>query len=287
MIKYKVKPVLFVFLLTGFWHLVSAQSNNSDIVNSFYLGLKGGANLSHVMVIDQYQIFSSIGEVEAGEKEYDKIYQNLGYQYGFVGLYTLNDKMNLIFEPTFAHYRFGYSGSNTWVDTDNENITRSSSQEHKQHLQYLELPLLLQVYKDMTPLKPYVMVGGYYGLLLGAEKLMHITEVTTIDSQDFTTSSEDQRLFYNDQYIKSRIAAVGEIGAIYDFNDLQIMFGIGYHFSFNNITNENARYSNQLITGSSYDINDNIKLNSINLNIRIFLPLNKPSNLINSLTCQL
>ena len=286
MIKYKVKPVLFFILLTGFWHLASAQSNNG-FVNSFYLGLKGGANLSHVLVLDQYQIFSSIGQVEAGSKEYDKIYQNLGYQYGIVGLYTINDKMNLIFEPTFAHYRFGYSGSNTWIDTDNEGMARTSSQEHKQHLRYLELPLLLQIYRDMAPLKPYVIAGGYYGLLMGAEKLMHISEVTTINDQDFTTSSEDQRLFYNDQYIKSRLAAVAEIGAIYDFNNLQIMFGIGYHFSFNNITNENARYSNQMITGSSYDINDNIRLNSLNLNVRIFLPLNKPSNLIKSLTCQL
>ena len=116
---------------------------------------------------------------------------------------------------------------------------------------------------------------------------MHIDEITTINDQDFTTSSEDQRLFYNDQYIKSRLAAVAEVGAIYNFNDLQIMFGIGYHYNFNNVTNENNRYSNQLITGSSYDINDNIRLHALNFNVRIILPLNKPSNLINSLTCQL
>lgn len=283
--KYKSKLAVLITFLFGIGNIVSAQSKNG-LESPFYLGLKGGVNFSHVMVLSQYQIFTSLTDEVAGTKDYNKIYQNLGYQYGFIGLYRLNEKMSIIFEPTFAHYKFGYENNTTWQDTDDESIARSSNQTHNQHLQYLELPLLFQVIKDMTPVKPYALVGGYYGRLLGAEKILHTDEITTIDDQDFTTSSEDQHLFFNDQYIKSRLTAVAEIGIIYPLNDLEIMFGIGYHYSFNNITSENARYSNQLITGTSYDINDNIRLNSVNINLRILFPINKPSNLIKSLKCK-
>ncbi len=283
--KFLLKIILLVTFFCCSCLVVSAQSKTT-IESPFYLGLKGGANVSHVMVLEQFQIFSSIGDVDASSKEYNKIYQNWGYQYGFVGLYKLSDRINLIFEPTFAHYRFGYSTENIWVDTENEGVSRSSEQEHNNNLHYLELPLLLQFTKDISPVKPYFLVGGYYGRLLGAEKLMHVTEITTIDEQDFTTSSEDQHLFYNDQYIKSRLAAVAEIGAIYDLENLQLMLGVGYHYSFNNISREDARYSNQLITGSSYDVNDNMLLNSVVLNLRVLFPLNKPSSLAKSLKCK-
>jgi hypothetical protein len=265
-------------------HVLAIGGTNNNFENKFYLGLKGGINLSHVKVLDQYQIFSNIGDEEPGEKEYNSIWKNLGYQYGFIGLYHLSEKINLIFEPTFTNYIFGYSSSNTWQD--NENFSQTSSQNHKHNLRYFELPVLLQFYHDLTPLKPYFLVGGYYGYLLGAEKIIDIEEYTTIDGQNFNTSSEYQHVFFNEQYIKSRLAAIIGIGAIYDLTALQLMFEFSYHYSFNNITRENARFSNQLVTGSAYDINDNINLNAIEFNIRLLFPINKPSNLLKSLKCK-
>ena len=252
----------------------------------FSVGLKGGANLSHIMVLEDFEIFTNLSEDNSPPKEYNKLYRNIGYQYGFVGLYSLSDKFNLIFEPTFTHYIFRYSREIIWQDTDNESFSRSSNQTHKQNLHYIEFPLVLQYYYNATPLKPYLMIGGYYGYLIGAEKILTVREYTNIEDQSFNTSTDHQHVYVNDQYVRSRIAALAEIGAIYDLTALQIMFGFSYNYSFNNISRENQRYSNQLITGSSYDINDNLRLNSIHFNVRLLFPINKPSNLIKSLKCK-
>lgn len=277
------KLVFFVFLVFIAPVLITGKTNNS-LESKFIIGLKGGINASHVMVLEQFRVFSSLNGEETGEKDYNSIWKNLGYQYGFVGLYRLHDKINLIFEPTFTNYIFGYSTSTEWVE--NESFTRTSSQSHTHNLRYLEFPVLFQFYQDITPLKPYLLIGGYYGYLLGAEKIMDIEENTIIDGQSFNTSSEHQHVFFNNQYIRSRLAAMVEIGAIYDLTVFQLMFGFSYHYCFNNITRENSRFSNQLITGSAYDINDNIRLNTFAFNVRILFPLNKPSNLLKSLKCK-
>ena len=67
-----------------------------------------------------------------------------------------------------------------------------------------------------------------------AEKIMEIEEFTAIDGQSFSTSSEYQHVFFNEQYIKSRFAALVGTGVIYDLTALQLMFGISYYYNFNN-----------------------------------------------------
>ena len=156
--NYILKYLIVTLSLFGIIHCTSAQSKNG-LQSPFYLGLKGGANFSHLLVLNQYQVFTSLTDEIAGTKDYNKFYQNLGYQYGFIGLYRLNEKMNIIFEPTFSHYRFGYQNNTIWQDSDNESVARSSNQTHNHHLQYLELPLLVQVIKDMSKILPSLALG--------------------------------------------------------------------------------------------------------------------------------
>jgi opacity protein-like surface antigen len=283
--SYLQRP-LFLFMLALLLGTGQKGFAKNKLESPFVIGLKGGANLSHVMVLRSFEIFTSLGGEESPPKVYNPFYSNPGYQYGFVGLYSLTDNLNLIFEPTFTHYLFTYTRDISWQDSENTGFSRTSSQTHKQNIHYIEFPLVLQYYFDLTPLKPYILAGGYYGYLTGAEKILSVEEYTTIDNQNFNTSEQQQHLYVNDQYIRSRIAILAEIGAIYDLTALRIMFGISYNYSFNNISRENERYANQLVTGVSYDVNDNLKLNSLHLNVRVLFPINKPSNLIKSLKCK-
>ena len=280
--SYSSAIVLSFIMLSIPLFAFAGQKNNPE--SKFLIGLKGGLNLSQQIILEQFQVFSNLSEDDAGAKEYNTIWKNLGIQYGFVGLYRLHKKLNLIIEPTFSNYKYGYKSITEWQDNSGTILT--SSQNHTQNLHYFELPIIIQYFFDQRPVKPYFLIGGYYGYLLGAEKVINIDEYISINGQRFKTASEHQHVYFNDQYIKSRFAGIAGTGAIYDLTAMQLMFGVSYHFSLNNISRENARFSNQLITGSAYDINDNIRLNTIEFNLRILFPINKPSSLFKSLKCK-
>lgn len=277
------KATLYVLLIFILGPVLYA---NNDLESRFLVGFKGGANVSHVGILQQYQIFSSLSSEELAQKEYYPIYRNLGYNYGFVGVYRLNNFINILIEPTFSHYTYGYEYNLEWTDAINTGFSRLTEQNHLQRLRYVEFPLNVQFYRDYSPIKPYVIVGAYYGNLLGAEKILDIDEYTVVDENRFQTTSNNHHAFFNEQYIKTRIAVNGGIGGIMDFTALLLMFDLTYHYNFNNITRENARFANQQLSGIAYDVNDDVRLNNLVFTLKVLFPLNKPSNLIKSLKCQ-
>ena len=129
--------LLLVLLLAVYPGLTQKQKK---LESPFMLGMKGGINFSHPGVINNFQLFTSIGTEPASEKDYALPFRNFGYQYGFVGLYNLNDRLNVLFEPTFSHYKFVYSKTQIWEEGGNSTLVLTREQEHAPRLRYVEIP---------------------------------------------------------------------------------------------------------------------------------------------------
>ncbi len=258
--------------------------NNLD--NAFLIGLKGGINFSNPRISKTYGIFHSLNsETVPPGKDYNTIWKNLGFQYGFTGLYRLTDDMNLLFEPTFGHYKYGYSSTLDWVDGENAESSQSSETNHVQKLRYIEIPLFFQYLYDIDPIAPYAIVGGAYGYMIGSEKFAETHNYTTVGSSRIQTSENEQLTSYNDQFIRTRLHAYAGIGARYELSSIIFMLEAGYQWSFHNISHESSRFSNQQILGSTYDINDDISLDALSLNLRVLFPLNKKSSFLKTFNC--
>ncbi|MCG8698109.1 MAG: PorT family protein, partial [Bacteroidales bacterium] len=283
-----IKHILFrtgIVAITLFAAIPGLTQKQKKLESPFMLGMKGGINFSHPGIMNSYQLFTSIGDEPTEPKDYALPFRNFGYQYGFVGLYKLNDRLNILLEPTFSHYKFVYTTTQIWQEGNGTPLILTREQEHAQKLRYVEIPLSVQISMDRSPWNPYAVFGATYGYLLGAEKLQEISEFTEFEGVQSTTTTQESRTFTSDQFIRSRISVKGGIGISYHLPWAQIMFDITYHYNFHNITNETNRHGNQTISGSSYDVDDDIKLNAYAANISVVFPFLKESNLVKSLKC--
>jgi len=70
----------------------------------------------------------------------------------------------------------------------------------------------------------------------------------------------------------------GGSGVFYEFTLFRLAVDFTYWYGLNNIVNETRRFENQTISGSTYDISDDIKLHHLVMNFSILFPINKPTN---------
>ena len=245
-------------------------SMSSDPLNNLNLivGFRGGANFSQPLILERYDVLQG-QPANPVEKEYDPMFSNLGYQYAFLVMVYLTKSTSLSFEPGIAAYRYGYHTQTSWTNGSDPADYIEYTSMHKNRVNYLEFPLVLRHEFSGKKVIPFVSIGFFYGFMIGAEKQMEssITRYSgtvAIPYENISSISNN-----SSSYIHSRIGISPGLGIFYPLGPVKLMLSADFGLGFNNIINESQRYGNASVSAGMYDVQDDLKLGSLNIHIGI------------------
>lgn len=233
-----------------------------------YIGIHGGINLCQPDILQEYQIITLLDSDEPIEVEYDPIYKNFGHQIGFSLFLELTDKLEIGLMPQQARYSYGYSSILEFTDYQG-NIISETENTSNQRLTYINIPLIVKYTLRETDFTPYLIAGFSYGILRSAQH--DVVTVITGEIQSSASTSDN----YSTEFISSKLSLLGGAGISYDFTQFRLDLDASYWFGLNNIVHEGNRFSNQTISGNTYDIPADTKLHHIVLNLSVLFPINE------------
>jgi hypothetical protein len=244
---------------------INARTNNTNVI----VGFRGGVNFTQPMIIHSNEVLLSQSNTSMFEKNYATLFSNFGYQYAFMVMVYLKKNTSLAFEPGIANYCYKYKTRTGWSNGANADEYIEYTANHKNMISYLELPLVIRHEFPAKKITPFVSVGIVYGFRMDAMKRMQ-SEVTQY-SATVSIPYENTTVLTNNSgaYIRSRIAVEPGIGFYYPMGPVKLMVSAGLGLGLNNIINESQRYNNSSTTAGMYDIQDDMRLGSLNFNIGI------------------
>ena len=270
------------FSLTLLLVLLCIQLSAKDSGLQPYIGIHGGVNFTNVHVIQEFGIITLISGDELPGREYKPLFQNFGSQFGLSFFLEFNKHLALGFWPEFANYKYNYSSEIEYTDRLGEPASTSQN-EGRVKLSYLNFPLVLQYTILDKPFSPYVFAGGAYGLRQSSLHTVNTTDTQITASGEFPFSTSYESV--NVGFIRSKFSLLGGVGARYDFTGIKVALDFGYWLGMNNITDETNRYSDGEITGHTYEIPDDIKLDHLAVNLRLIFIVNTDEETKGALDC--
>ena len=248
------------------------------------LGLKGGVNLSDVVVKQSYTVVTplDLSSNLTNNKLYDKPYSNIGNHVGLTGAFAISPNLTLVAEPAYATYKFGYETSYSWDQFEDQQSFVQIDNDVDHVISYLDLPLSIKYHIKTGPLKPFIQLGGYYGFRTNADK-----EITTIIEDGAAgglseISSNTQRIGVDDVFIRSSAGLLAGAGVSLDVGNspsnvsgstdigtVRFLLGANYRYGLHNIVDVVNRFEDSSLTSGLYDVTDDIELRSIEIYVGV------------------
>ena len=243
----------------------------SFLQTQWWLGFIVGGNLTQASPTTRFSAFSPNNfSTNMVDKEYQS-YNQLGGQAG-IEITFYHNGLSVTIQPNYRRQIFTYSNEYAWFDGGNptNRLELYYQQDHK--LDFVELPLLFKYDFTRGAIRPYVQVGGYYGVLVNATKSVDIS------GADFASGGQDEFdggslvIGADDLFIKSSLGLMGGVGLSYDVWNVRMILEAHYRHGLNNISDAENRYTNNQLAGIG-DALDDIQLRNISINAGILFPL--------------
>jgi len=276
-----MKIQLTILLLLLYTSVAFAQPKGKKRLSSsgtqssqWWIGIKAGTNFTDPNATGNFWAFSFTDPPSSGnsEKMYDQ-FKSPGYQFGFLVGFEFMKGLSANIEPIFSMYQYSYSVKYSYASDEDQSKSVDLAFNHKNQLQYLELPLTFKYELLEGKTKPFVKGGAYISTLLNATKK---TEEKITDN-----ASGGNSIFENNEY-------AGEITDFYLKSNWGIQFGVGvtqnlgnarfglevnYKSGMKNITNSAWRYRDNQFLSGVFDAQDDIKLKAIEVSLSVVMPL--------------
>ena len=268
----RYKLAFFLICLSS---IALAQGRNAYLdpflKTQWYLGFFGGGNLTGANPTQTFYGYSPLNyDVTDTEKSYNN-FAHLGGQAGLVFMfYTKGITVGI--KPGIHTYAFDYSTSANWVDTNNASNELEINYNHLTRFSYLEFPLTVQYDLMSEKIRPYVGLGGYYGILLNASRTIERSGTDSASGSSGSFTNQKQTIGVNELFITSSIGLIGFIGASYDPGNIRITLDLGYKYGLNNITSTENRFLNNELAAIG-EATDDIKLQNLYLTLGFVFPL--------------
>jgi len=247
------------------------SANEQFLETQFWIGFKGGVNLSKASPDQSYSTFAAIDFPESTLlKEYDD-FQDMGSQFGLEFI-LYHKGFSISIYPNYSRFNFSYANSYEYSSISNPNNLLTLNYRQKQHLEYLDFPLVVKYDILKKKLRPFVQVGVYYSTLLDANKEIEIS------GTDFASGAEDPFtratiiVGAEDLFISSSVGLIGGVGLNYDEWNVRFMLDINYRYGFNNIASAENRFSDNRLAGAG-DALDDLTLDNLSFNMGILFPM--------------
>ncbi len=244
----------------------------SDFLKTqWWLGIYGGVNIAEANPGQRYTGLVALNyDGSQNEKSYDD-YSLPGGQAG-ISVTFYHRGFSFTFSPHYRTERFSYSNSYVWESQENTLNTLALEYQQDHNLQYAELPLFIKYDVLSGRLRPFVQAGVFYRRLLNAEKTVMTSGVDYASGGSGPFQSEDVSVGAKDLFTSSATGIAGGIGCTYDVWNVRLMLDVTYRKGLTDIANAENRYGENPITGIG-DAMDDIRLNSISVNIGCVFPL--------------
>lgn len=246
------------------------------------LGVNAGLNITSPHPYNRYSILGPAASAgwDSFRRDYSYNLAHLwGAQLGGALEYTLTKNLSLNMQISAVSLAFRYK-NNVKLENKGEGSGESRQMSldftHRHELYYLEIPLLLKYrfINKKSKLKPYLQIGGFLRILQFALK-----SIDTIPDTGYSPYLEENtKSFYLNKLITGTNSGFcAGAGISYDTVfmgfPLRLEFGLNYKHGFNNIVDEDQRYKCEELISGYYDVFDDIKLRSWDLNVKILLPV--------------
>ncbi|WP_456459428.1 outer membrane beta-barrel protein [Reichenbachiella sp.] len=246
----------------------------------FWIGLKGGPNLTKANPSQLYSTFEGVDFLDAElDKDYDN-FKTLGSQVGLEFVFY-HRGFSLAFFPNYARFNFTYHNSYTYESASNPDDMVILNYDQKNHLEYIDLPLMFKYDILQEKVRPFVQIGAYYSRLLNANK-----EVT-IENNDVAAGAVQPYqppaiiVGAKDVFIGSSLGIMAGVGVHYDPGNIRLSLDINYRYGLNNIASASNRYSENRLAASG-DAMDDLTIDNITMNVGVFFPMRFISKSFNS-----
>ncbi len=249
----------------------SGVPTNKFEKTQFYIGIRGGLDLTKARVINSYSSFVSPTDPSEG---YTKTYSNYSTPAGSFGLeFSFSyQKFTASFQPNYRRQTYSYSNTYEWQDINNAQNYLQLTYNQKTQLNYIELPLFIRYDIISGAFKPFVQAGFYYAILNSATKQLTIEGVDHSGGTSRNFTEPATIIGADDLFINSSIGAALGLGTSYKVGNIRLILDASYRIGLNNIANVKNRYTSNPLSGAG-DVSDDIKLNNITFSFGCLFPM--------------
>lgn len=272
--------ILFILSMTQVEAQVNRRGGNPFLRSQWYLGFFGGANLAKSIPSETYSVLTKLPGQQQESTEEHSGFTRIGSQAGLVFQYSSNG-FNISINPGIHSINIQHKSSAQWADSSDPDNTVNVMYMHDTRLNYFEFPLSFHYDILKDKLRPYVGLGGYYGILINASRTIRRSGVDRASGGAGNFTDQPLTIGLKDQFITSSVGIFGHIGASYDPGNIRLFIDLGYKMGLNNITNSENRFNNNDLA-SIGEAMDDIKLQNLYLNLGVAFPLKFISKNYNS-----
>ena len=268
--RFKLTMLLLV-LTTTLWAQNRNPYKDPFLKTQWYLGFFAGGNLSKATPTSSYYGYEPLNyDVASIEKSYTGL-KKPGVQAGLVFMFYTN-RFTIGLKPGIHTYEIEHTTTANWDDSTDPSNTLTISYQHNTNFNYLEFPLTVQ-YDLMTgKIRPYIGFGGYYGLLLHANRTVERSGTDTASGSSGSFTNQAKTIGVSELFIKSSLGVNGFVGVSYDPGNIRITMDLGYKFGMNNITSTDTRYLNNELSAIG-EATDDLTIQNLYLNFGFVFPL--------------
>ncbi|CAD5252010.1 Outer membrane protein beta-barrel domain-containing protein [Imperialibacter sp. EC-SDR9] len=234
----------------------------------FWLGVKFGTNFANPMAQSQLSGFSPIDyPSDRLTKTYDS-YVLPGGQAG-IEMTFYHRGFSVGLHPMYQRSRYRYTNSLEW-NGEQESERFATIYESEQRVDVINVPIFVKY--DLIQdgkLRPFVLGGGFYSFLVGAERQVKITQTDYSFGAPQTIDGGTLNLGVKDAF-QNYYGWVAGGGASFDYWNIRTVIEITYNQSLNSVTREGTS-QNEL--SSLGDQNDDVHLSHIVGSVSFVFPL--------------
>jgi opacity protein-like surface antigen len=251
------------------------KQNKEDekfLEKQWWLGFKGGANLSKANVEKTYSIISPTNyEPSTIGKKYER-YNLVGSQ-ATIEVSFYFKRFLLSFQPTYQYSRFEYGTQFVWSSDDEVTNRVELNFEHEQKLDHAILPLIVKYDIYGNRLRPYVQVGVYSAILINATKSITASGIDNAAGGENEFQNEPISVGADDLFAKSYWGLLGGVGVNYNLgNNVRLNLDVLYKHGMSNISSTENRYTSDRLSGVG-DAMDDLTLDNISVSIGCLFPM--------------
>jgi len=248
----------------------SGSQKNSFLEKQFWLGFKGGINLSQADPIKRYSVMSATNYLSSNLNKTYNNFQDVGSQ-ATVEITFQFRNLSISTQPTYSHNVISYYNQFEWINTEDPSQSLTQKYSQSQGLDYVTIPLIAKYDLVGNTLKGYVHAGIYYSFLTNALKTVSVSGVDLASGSTNTLSSQPLIVGTKDLFT-NYWGLMGGIGGSYQMGNVKLVLETTYMHGMSNITNVKNRFSNDQLAGIG-DAQDDIKLNNIMISAGVLFPM--------------
>ena len=248
----------------------SGKEKDIFLKKQWWLGAKGGGNVSKPVVERQYAVLAPANyDASDSEKKY-RNYRQVGSQMTLEVTFYYRG-FNASFQPTYRHIGFDYTNHYRW-ESNVESRTLDMDFTQKQRVDYLDLPFLVKYERGINKLRPYIQAGVFFSRLIDAKKTVGVRK--TDYASGSANSIEDPPVIVgaHDLFAKNHWGLLGGAGLNYNVGNVRLNFDVQYKHGMSNITSTKNRYGNDRLAGVG-DALDDLRLHNVAASLGCLFPL--------------